>query len=150
MTIQVPQIDTEAAEKIADAVVKKGLRQSSDEVNRLKDRECEEHKSKTETLHCTLLDPQNGIAVKVAVISEKVNKIEENTTWAFRGVMAILVAILGTFFSQVLNTVNSIKTQNTQKSEMTVDKPQGEGDNMVSTKPPPMLIVNPEVEKLFR
>lgn len=81
-----------------------------------KEDECAEHRARTEMIQCQLLDPNTGIAVKIARIEthlehqgEKTGEILDSVKWLFRGIVTILITIVGFVAQQTYTTVQAAK-----------------------------------------
>lgn len=66
-----------------------------------KEKDCEKHLDKTDTMQCQLLDPETGVFTRLTRIEKNqdnhgilLNKIDDTLTWATRGLIAGLVGIL--------------------------------------------------------
>jgi hypothetical protein len=75
-----------------------------------KESDCVGHKAETDELRCHLLDPENGIAVRMTRIEGKletqgldVADIKDTMKWAARGILAILVILVSYFASDWIN-----------------------------------------------
>lgn len=149
-------MDTDAVNRVAAEILKA---KSSDKVTELeavmkaKEEECGRHKDETKSLSCALLDPKDGIAVKMATMTAKqeshgeiLKEVKDGQTWLFRGIMANLFAIV---LSMIGYYVTTHESKDDKKTSARIEMIDSES-NIVKTEQKDQLpVVNKPLERLL-